>query len=86
MKATSASLHYGLRGYPVHEANLPDIPLEEAIAAVVNHMGELSGGFTLDEPDFISLDIVGNGYTVRLDYTNPTFHARAMAEARGGKA
>jgi hypothetical protein len=70
MKATSASLHYGRGGYPVHERNLPEIAIEDAIAAVVKHMGKLSGGFSLDEPTFINLEIIGNGYTVRLEHTN----------------
>lgn len=69
MKATSASLQYGPGGeYPVHESNLPDIAIEDAVAAVVKHMGRLSGGFRLDDPDFIRVEIIGNGYVVRLDH------------------
>ena len=70
MKATQASLHYGRGGYPVHEANLPEIDIEQAVAKVVQHMSKLSGGFPLDNPTFINLEIIGNGYTVRLDHTD----------------
>jgi len=68
MKATSAMLQYGSGNYPVHDTNLPDIAIEDAIAAIVRHMGRLSGGFTLDAPDFIRLEVIGNGYVVRLDH------------------
>jgi hypothetical protein len=70
MKATYAALHYGGPAYPIHERSLPDIPIEAAIDSVLKHMGKLSGGFHLDEPTFVTLEIIGNGYVVRLEHSD----------------
>lgn len=85
MKATYASLSYGRGEYPVHEANLPDLPIEDAVATALRQMGKLSGGFTLDEPTFINVEIIGNGYVVRLNHEDEAFLGRALAEAEGAR-
>jgi len=81
VKATSASFSYGRGAYPVHESNLPDVEIEEAIQKVLKHMAKLSGGFELDQPDFINLEVIGNGYTVRLNYENPEFYESLKAKS-----
>src|SRR6188508_2654972 len=67
MKATHAAFTYGGPDYPVADANLPDVPIEAAIKAVLDQMSRLSGGFALAAPSHIRLDIIGDGYSVRLD-------------------
>jgi len=65
MKATAAQFVYGTSTYPVHEANLPDLPLdlEVAVKEVVRQMSVLSGGHRLEAPEVV-LIVAGSGYSV----------------------